>query len=72
MLLTPCQISFRWKIENPCVGGSIPPQATSIHAPQRPFRVLGRFSWAVSIASVTNRVKIRRWTLTFRDWLIAS
>ena len=30
-------------IENPCVGGSIPPQATNIHAPQRPFRVLGRF-----------------------------
>jgi hypothetical protein len=30
-------------IENPCVGGSIPPQATSVYAPQRPFRVLGRF-----------------------------
>ena len=28
-------------VENPCVGGSIPPQATSIHAPQRPFRVWG-------------------------------
>jgi hypothetical protein len=31
------------RIENPRVGGSIPPQATRIHPPQRPFRVLGRF-----------------------------
>jgi hypothetical protein len=31
------------RIENPRVGGSIPPQATKLHAPQRPFRVLGRF-----------------------------
>ena len=30
-------------VENPRVGGSIPPQATSLHAPQRPIRVLGRF-----------------------------
>ena len=30
-------------IENPRVGGSIPPQATSVHAPQRPIRALGRF-----------------------------
>jgi hypothetical protein len=29
--------------ENPRVGGSIPPQATSVYAPQRPIRVLGRF-----------------------------
>ena len=29
--------------ENPCVGGSIPPQATSFNAPHHPLRVLGRF-----------------------------
>jgi hypothetical protein len=31
------------RIENPRVGGSIPPQATSLLAPQRPVRVLRRF-----------------------------
>ena len=28
--------SVEQRIENPCVGGSIPPQATSVYAPQRP------------------------------------
>jgi hypothetical protein len=31
------------RIENPRVGGSIPPQATSIHAPRQPIREPGRF-----------------------------
>ena len=41
--LGPVAQSVEQRIENPCVGGSIPPQATRLHAPQRPFRVLGRF-----------------------------
>ena len=41
--LGPVAQSVEQRIENPCVGGSIPPQATSLYAPQRPFRVLGRF-----------------------------
>ena len=40
------------RIENPCVGGSIPPQATSVHAPQRPFRVLGRFYYLGLISTI--------------------
>jgi hypothetical protein len=40
------------RIENPCVGGSIPPQATNIHAPQRPFRVLGRFYISLAISTI--------------------
>jgi ATP-dependent protease ClpP protease subunit len=31
------------RIENPRVGGSIPPQATSVYAPRQPIRAPGRF-----------------------------
>ena len=33
--------SVEQRIENPCVGGSIPSQATSVHAPQRPKGLWG-------------------------------
>jgi hypothetical protein len=39
--------------ENPCVGGSIPPQATSVYAPQRPIRVLGRFYFLGRLSTIS-------------------
>jgi hypothetical protein len=41
------------RIENPRVGGSIPPQATSVQAPPHLIRVRGRFynSWGISTKS---------------------
>ena len=43
----PVAQSVEQRIENPCVGGSIPPQATSIYAPQRPSGSWGFFASAV-------------------------
>jgi hypothetical protein len=37
----PVAQSVEQRIENPCVGGSIPPQATSVNAPQRPLGFWG-------------------------------
>jgi hypothetical protein len=67
------------RIENPRVGGSIPPQATSVYAPQRPIRVLGRFYKCAcfsTISEVGMRVFIswsgqvsHKLAAALRDWL---
>ena len=43
MGLGPVAQSVEQRIENPCVGGSIPPQATKVYLAKKPTHAVGFF-----------------------------
>jgi hypothetical protein len=58
--LGPVAQSVEQRIENPCVGGSIPPRATSIHAGLREI-ANPHFSWFVNkVSTVFNFQHLQR------------